>query len=96
MNGAGAIGDGMSGAGAIGDGVSGAGALGDGVSGAGALSSAGGRVPRVGFVIGRTTGGTGRHAAMLARGCLAARGEVSVFGQASTGALFPAGCASMR
>jgi glycosyltransferase involved in cell wall biosynthesis len=47
-------------------------------------------LPRVAYVIGTTTGGTGRHAAMLAEGCTARRLTVSVFGPAATRSLFPA------
>ncbi len=45
---------------------------------------------RIAYVIGTTTGGTGRHAAMLARGAAARRLAVSVFGPAAAGSLFPA------
>jgi glycosyltransferase involved in cell wall biosynthesis len=45
---------------------------------------------RVAYVIGTTAGGTGRHAAMLAEGCMARRVAVSVFGPAATRRLFPA------
>lgn len=44
---------------------------------------------RVSFVVGTTTGGTGRHAAMLAAGCLAAGAEVSVFGPERIRSLLP-------
>jgi len=47
-------------------------------------------LPRVAYVIGTTTGGTGRHAAMLAEGCTGRRLTVSVFGPAATRSLFPA------
>jgi glycosyltransferase involved in cell wall biosynthesis len=47
-------------------------------------------LPRVAYVIGTTTGGTGRHTAMLAEGCTARRLTVSVFGPAATRSLFPA------
>jgi glycosyltransferase involved in cell wall biosynthesis len=46
---------------------------------------------RVAYVIGTTAGGTGRHAAMLARGCAARGVAVRVFGPAATRSLFPAG-----
>jgi hypothetical protein len=46
-------------------------------------------LPRVAYVIGTTTGGTGRHAAMLAEGCTARRLTVSVFGPAATRSLCP-------
>ena len=46
--------------------------------------------PRVAYVIGTTAGGTGRHAAMLARGCAARDVPVRVFGPAATRSLFPA------
>ena len=36
--------------------------------------------PRVGFVVGTTAGGTGRHVAMLARACAAAGALAGVFG----------------
>ena len=45
---------------------------------------------RVAYVIGTTAGGTGRHAAMLARGCAARGVAVRVFGPAATRSLFPA------
>ena len=45
---------------------------------------------RVVYVIGTTAGGTGRHAAMLARGCAARGVAVRVFGPAATRSLFPA------
>jgi hypothetical protein len=45
---------------------------------------------RVAYVIGTTAGGTGRHAAMLARGCAARGAGVRVFGPAATRSLFPA------
>lgn len=44
---------------------------------------------RVGFVLGTTAGGAGRHAAMLARACAGAGALVRVFGPATTGALLP-------
>jgi glycosyltransferase involved in cell wall biosynthesis len=44
----------------------------------------------VAYVIGTTAGGTGRHAAMLARGCTARGLTVSVFGPPATRSLFPA------
>ncbi len=40
--------------------------------------------PAVAFVLGTTEGGTGRHVAMLARGCAAAGLGVGVFGSAET------------
>jgi glycosyltransferase involved in cell wall biosynthesis len=46
---------------------------------------------RVAYVIGTTAGGTGRHAAMLARGCSARGAAVRVFGPPATRGLFPAG-----
>jgi glycosyltransferase involved in cell wall biosynthesis len=46
---------------------------------------------RVAYVLGTTLGGTGRHVAMLADGCVQAGREVSVFGPAGTAALFGAG-----
>jgi glycosyltransferase involved in cell wall biosynthesis len=45
---------------------------------------------RVGYVLGTTEGGTGRHVAMLAGGLLAASAEVMVLGPASTMPLFSA------
>jgi len=49
---------------------------------------------RVGYVLGTTTGGTGRHAAMLAAGCLRAGLTVTVFGPPETRPLFRgSGCA---
>lgn len=45
---------------------------------------------RVAYVLGTTAGGTGRHAAMLARGCSARGGAVRVFGPAATRSLLPA------
>lgn len=45
---------------------------------------------RIAYVIATTAGGTGRHAAMLARGAAARRLAVSVFGPATAGSLFPA------
>ncbi|MGN6794403.1 MAG: glycosyltransferase family 4 protein [Streptosporangiaceae bacterium] len=47
-----------------------------------------GPAPRVGYVIGTTEGGTGRHVVMLARGSASAGLRVSVFGPAATRALF--------
>jgi glycosyltransferase involved in cell wall biosynthesis len=46
---------------------------------------------RVAYVLGTTAGGTGRHVAMLAEGCLQAGIAVSVFGPQVTRGLFPAG-----
>lgn len=46
---------------------------------------------RVAYVLGTTTGGTGRHVVMLAQGCLRAGMAVSVFGPAETSRLFPVG-----
>ena len=43
---------------------------------------------RVGYVLGTTEGGTGRHVAMLARGSAAAGLGVRVFGPAAIGELF--------
>ncbi len=43
---------------------------------------------RIGFVLGTTAGGTGRHVAMLASACAAADAEVKVFGPESVRALF--------
>src|SRR5262249_9341049 len=45
---------------------------------------------RVAYVIGTTAGGTGRHVAMLARGCAGRGAAVRVFGPAATRSLFPA------
>jgi hypothetical protein len=45
---------------------------------------------RIAYVIGTTTGGTGRHVAMLAGGCAARGLAVTVFGPAGTKSLFPA------
>jgi glycosyltransferase involved in cell wall biosynthesis len=45
---------------------------------------------RIAYVIGTTAGGTGRHVAMLARGCAARRLAVTVLGPAVTRSLFPA------
>jgi glycosyltransferase involved in cell wall biosynthesis len=45
---------------------------------------------RIAYVIGTTTGGTGRHVAMLAEGCAARGLAVTVFGPAGTKSLFPA------
>jgi len=47
-------------------------------------------VSRIGYVLGTTAGGTGRHVAMLAEGCAARGLEASVFGPASAQGLFPA------
>jgi glycosyltransferase involved in cell wall biosynthesis len=44
---------------------------------------------RIAYVIGTTTGGTGRHVAMLAEGCAARGLTVTVFGPAATKSLFP-------
>jgi glycosyltransferase involved in cell wall biosynthesis len=44
---------------------------------------------RIAYVIGTTTGGTGRHAAMLAAGAARRGLPVSVFGPAATRSLFP-------
>ncbi len=49
-----------------------------------------GQILRVGYVLGTTEGGTGRHVAMLARGSAAAGLGVRVFGPAATGVLFEA------
>jgi glycosyltransferase involved in cell wall biosynthesis len=46
---------------------------------------------RIGYVVGTTQGGTGRHVAMLADGCVQAGREVSAFGPAQTAELFGAG-----
>jgi glycosyltransferase involved in cell wall biosynthesis len=46
---------------------------------------------RIGYVLGTTQGGTGRHVAMLADGCVQAGREVSAFGPAKTAELFGAG-----
>jgi glycosyltransferase involved in cell wall biosynthesis len=46
---------------------------------------------RVAYVLGSTTGGTGRHAAMLAEGCQRAGLGVSVFGPQETRRLFSPG-----
>ena len=45
---------------------------------------------RIAYVVGTTTGGTGRHVAMLAEGCAARGLAVAVFGPESTKSLFPA------
>jgi glycosyltransferase involved in cell wall biosynthesis len=45
---------------------------------------------RIAYVIGTTTGGTGRHVAMLAEGCAGRGMAVSVFGPPATRELFPA------
>lgn len=45
---------------------------------------------RIAYVIATTTGGTGRHAAMLAQGCADRGLTVSAFGPAATRSLFPA------
>jgi glycosyltransferase involved in cell wall biosynthesis len=45
---------------------------------------------RIAYVIATTTGGTGRHAAMLAQGCAERGLTVSAFGPAATRSLFPA------
>jgi glycosyltransferase involved in cell wall biosynthesis len=47
-------------------------------------------VPRIAYVIATSTGGTGRHVAMLAEGCAARGMIVSVFGPPSTREAFPA------
>ncbi len=47
--------------------------------------------PRIAYVLGTTAGGTGRHAAMLAQGCLRAGLSVSVFGPQGTRQLFSPG-----
>jgi glycosyltransferase involved in cell wall biosynthesis len=44
---------------------------------------------RIGYVLGTTAGGTGRHVAMLAEGCAGRGRAVRVFGPASTRSLFP-------
>ena len=44
---------------------------------------------RIGYVLGTTAGGTGRHVAMLAEGCAARGRAVRVFGPPSTQGLFP-------
>jgi glycosyltransferase involved in cell wall biosynthesis len=46
-------------------------------------------VQRIAYVVGTTTGGTGRHVAMLAEGCAARGLAVAVFGPESTRSLFP-------
>ncbi len=46
---------------------------------------------RIGFVLGTTAGGTGRHVAMLASACAAAGAEVKVYGPESVRALFEPG-----
>lgn len=46
---------------------------------------------RIGYVLGTTSGGTGRHAAMLADACLGEGCGVLAFGPADTGSLFSAG-----
>jgi glycosyltransferase involved in cell wall biosynthesis len=45
---------------------------------------------RIAYVVGTTTGGTGRHVAMLAEKCAARGLTVAVFGPVSTKSLFPA------
>jgi glycosyltransferase involved in cell wall biosynthesis len=55
-----------------------------------AESAGGGGSLRVGYVLGTTEGGTGRHVAMLAAGLLAAGAEVLVLGPAATMPLFSA------
>ena len=45
--------------------------------------------PRVAYVVATTAGGTGRHAAMLARGCAEHHQRVSVFGPEACRPLFP-------
>ena len=50
---------------------------------------------RVAYVLGTTAGGTGRHAAMLAAGCLRAGLEVSAFGPEETRRLFSAGAEAL-
>lgn len=47
--------------------------------------------PRIGYVLGTTSGGTGRHAAMLADACLREGCGVLAFGPADTRSLFSAG-----
>jgi glycosyltransferase involved in cell wall biosynthesis len=44
---------------------------------------------RIAYVIGTTTGGTGRHVAMLAEGCAARGLAVTVFGPEGTQSVFP-------
>src|SRR6202042_3104649 len=44
---------------------------------------------RIAYVVGTTTGGTGRHVAMLAEQCAARGLAVAVFGPESTESLFP-------
>ena len=51
---------------------------------------------RVAYVLGTTAGGTGRHVAMLADGCLSAGIAVSVFGPEAARGLFPAGPEAAR
>jgi glycosyltransferase involved in cell wall biosynthesis len=46
--------------------------------------------PRIAYVVGTTAGGTGRHVAMLAKGCAGRGLTVSVFGPDATRGLFPA------
>jgi glycosyltransferase involved in cell wall biosynthesis len=46
--------------------------------------------PRIAYVVGTTTGGTGRHVAMLAEGCAGRGMAVSVFGPPATREAFPA------
>jgi glycosyltransferase involved in cell wall biosynthesis len=45
--------------------------------------------PRIGYVVGTTAGGTGRHVAMLARGCADRGMIVSVFGPPAAREAFP-------
>jgi len=54
------------------------------------VTAAGVTAARVAYVIAATTGGTGRHAAMLAAGCAERGMQVSVFAPAATRSLFPA------
>lgn len=46
--------------------------------------------PRIAYLVATTAGGTGRHVAMLARGCAGRGMAVSVFGPAATREAFPA------
>jgi glycosyltransferase involved in cell wall biosynthesis len=46
--------------------------------------------PRIAYVVATTAGGTGRHVAMLARGCAGRGMDVSVFGPPATREAFPA------
>jgi glycosyltransferase involved in cell wall biosynthesis len=69
----------------------GSGPSGSGVSSGGTVSPRVNTVaPAIGFVLGTTSGGTGRHAAMLARACASVGWQVRLFGPAETEALLGA------